>query len=190
MPPKLNTTSPEAKLRPSAAVRRAASSPRYCAQASRSPRFVRAPMRKARCLSWRFPTRISSPMMKAPNAKSRCLFCPLLQILQAADMLAVDEDLRHRPARGNSADHARADPMVERHLGVVIAEVLQQHLALRAIIAAFARENRHLIWLLRLGIYVVQHGLCVRHLIGVAGLFRLDEHLLDRAVVHQHRIPP
>src|SRR5438094_4532150 len=75
MPPKLNTTSPEAKLRSSAAVRRTASSPRYCAQASRSPRFVRAPMRKARCLSWRFPTRISSPMMKAPNAKSRCLFC-------------------------------------------------------------------------------------------------------------------
>jgi len=34
-------------------------------------------------------TSISSPMMNAPIAKSRCLFGPLLQILQAADMLAV-----------------------------------------------------------------------------------------------------
>src|SRR3979411_168304 len=151
MPPKLNTTPSPARLARSTAVRRAGSSPRYWAQERRSPRLARASIRKARCLSWRFPTRISSPMMKAPNAKSRGLFCPLLQILQAADMLAVDEDLRHRPARGNSADHARADPMVERHLGVVIAELLEEHLGLRAIVAAFARENRHLIWFLRLG---------------------------------------
>src|SRR3981189_3149807 len=137
MPPKLNTTSPEAKLRPSAAVRRAASSPRYCAQASRSPRFVRAPMRKARCLSWRFPTRISSPMMKAPNAKSRCLFCPLLQILQAADMLPVDKNLGHGATTRDGSACARADPVVERHLGVVIAEILEEHLVLRAIVAAF-----------------------------------------------------
>ena len=70
IPPKLKTISPEAKLRLRAAVRRSGSSPRYCAQARRKPRLARAPMRKARCLSWRFPTRISSPMMKAPNAMS------------------------------------------------------------------------------------------------------------------------
>src|SRR2546425_2455909 len=125
MPPKLNTTSPEAKLPSSAAVRRAASSPRYCAQASRSPRFVRAAMRKARCLSWRFPTRISSPMMKAPNAKSRRLFCPLLQILQAADMLAVDKYLRHGATASDGADHARADPVVKRYLRVIVAKILE-----------------------------------------------------------------
>src|SRR5882762_5725188 len=124
MPPKLNTTSPEAKLRPSAAVRRAASSPRYCAQASRSPRFVSAPMRKARCLSWRFPTRISSPMMKAPNAKLRRLFGPLLQVFQAADMLAVDKYLRHGAAASDGADHAGTDSVVKRYLGIVVAEIL------------------------------------------------------------------
>src|SRR5712692_2498080 len=122
-----------------------------------------------------------------PSRRSCRLLGPLLQVFEAADMLAVDEDLRHRPAPGNSADHARADPMVERHLGIVVAEILEEHLGLRAIVAAFARENRHLIWLLRLGIYVVQHGICVRHLVGVAGLFRLDEHPLDRAVLYQHR---
>src|SRR5206468_10525597 len=126
MPPKLNTTSPEAKLPSSAAVRRAASSPRYCAQASRSPRFVRAAMRKARCLSWRFPTRISSPMMKAPNAKSRRLFCPLLQILQAADILVVDKYLQHGATASDVADQPRAASVVKRHLGVIVAKFLAQ----------------------------------------------------------------
>src|SRR5207247_8258797 len=139
MPPKLNTTSPEAKLPSSAAVRRAASSPRYCAQASRSPRFVRAAMRKARCLSWRFPTRISSPMMKAPNAKSRRLFCPLLQILQAADMLAVDKYLRHGATARAGAAHARADPVVERYLGGVGAMYLDSHRCLRLDVATYMR---------------------------------------------------
>src|ERR1700694_139590 len=141
MPPKLNTTSFEAKLRSSAGVRRAGSVPSYCAQARRKPRFARAPMRKARCLSWRFPTRISSPMMKAPNAKSRRLFGPLLQVFEAADVLAVDKYLRHRAAASDGADHARADSVVKRYLGVIIAKVLQQNLRLRAVVATFAGDD-------------------------------------------------
>jgi len=64
-------------------------------------------------------------MMKAPNAKSRCLFCPLLQILQAADMLAVDKYLRHSATASDSADHARADSVVKRCLGLIVAKILQ-----------------------------------------------------------------
>src|SRR5205807_1102962 len=91
--------------------------------------------------------------VRRPSRRSCRLLGPSLQVLEATNMLAVDEDLRHRRAPGNGADHARADAMLKRHLGIVIAEILEEHFGLRAIVAAFARENRHLIWLLRLGIY-------------------------------------
>src|SRR3979490_1491628 len=131
MPPKLNTIPSPARLERSAAVRRAGSSPRYWAQKRRSPRLARASIRKARCLSWRFPTRISSPMMKAPN-KSGCLLRPALQLLEAADMLAIDENLRHRAAARDRSDDARAVAVVQLHFSEVVSKILEKHLGLRA----------------------------------------------------------
>src|SRR5262245_65988686 len=40
---------------------------------------------------------------------------PALQVFPAADVLAVDEYLRHRAAAGDRADHARAVAVVELH---------------------------------------------------------------------------
>src|SRR3979411_786714 len=147
MPPKLNTTPSPARLTRSTAVRRAGSSPRYWAQERRSPRLARASIRKARCLSWRFPTRISSPMMKAPN-KSGCLFRPALQLLEAADMLAIDENLGHRAAGGHVSVNARAVSWVQLHLSELLSKILEERLGLRAEPAAFRGENGDLIRLL------------------------------------------
>src|SRR6188474_955207 len=114
-------------------------------------------MTNGRCLSWRFPTRSSSPMMKAPNKSSRFL-APALQVLEAADVLAVDEDLRHGAAARDGAHDARAVAVVELHFGESVAELLQQRLRLRAVAAAFAGQDRHLVRLLRLRVDVVEHG--------------------------------
>src|SRR5262245_24258462 len=43
----------------------------------------------------------------------RCFLRPALQVFQAADVLAVDEDLRHRAAARNGADDAGAIAVVE-----------------------------------------------------------------------------
>jgi hypothetical protein len=67
MPPKEKTTSCDANVRPSVAVIRSGLSPRYSAQSSFSPRAERISTIFAKCLSWRLPRRISSPMMIAPN---------------------------------------------------------------------------------------------------------------------------
>src|SRR4030081_3004554 len=163
MPPKLNTTPSPARLARNAAVRRAESSPRYCAQERRSPRLARASMRKARCLSWRFPTRISSPMMKAPN-KSGSLFRPALQLLAAADMLAIDENLRHRASARDRPDDPGTVAVVQLHFGEIVSKVLEKRLGLRAEAAAFPGEQGDLIGLLRLGIDVIEHGVGVGHL--------------------------
>src|SRR5207249_9553285 len=126
----------------------------------------------------------------ASHAGSSGLFGPALQFFQAADVLAIDEHLRHGAAAGNRADHARAVAVVEPHLAVLVAEVLQQLLRLGAVTAAFAREDRHLVGLLRPGIDVPKHGVGVGDFEGIPGLLRLYEHLLDDAVLHQHRIAP
>src|SRR4030081_2009703 len=168
MPPKLNTTPSPARLARNAAVRRAESSPRYCAQERRSPRLARASMRKARCLSWRFPTRISSPMMKAPN-KSGCLFRPALQVLEAADMLAIDENLRHRAAARDRSHDPGTVAVVQLHFSEIVSEVLEQHLGPRAESAAFPREDGNLVGFLRIGIDVIEHGVGVGYFEGVAG---------------------
>jgi len=55
-------------------------------------------MRKARCLSWRFSLRGFHPDDERAECQITPPFCPLLQVFKATDMLAVDEDLRHRPA--------------------------------------------------------------------------------------------
>src|SRR5688572_8249688 len=78
------------------------------------------------------------------------LFRPLLQVLEAADVPAVDEHLRHRAAPGNRAHYARAVAVVEPDLGIGVAELLEQRLRLGAEAAAFAGEDRHLVGLLRL----------------------------------------
>src|SRR5258706_13339720 len=138
-------------------------------------------MRKERCLSSRLPTRISSPMMYAPNKAPilRGFLRPFFKLLQAADVLAVDEDLRHRAATRDGADDARAVAVVEAHLGERVAQLLEERLRPRAVAAALAREDRHLVRLLRLGIDVVQHRVGVPDLERIAGLLRLAEHLLD-----------
>src|SRR5688572_33031917 len=126
-------------------------------------------MTNGRCLSWRFPTSSSSPMMKAPNT-SGSFFGPLFQLCEAADVPAVDEHLRHGAAAGDRADHARAIAVVELDLGVGVAELLQHGLCLCAVAAAFAREERHLVRLLRLRVYVGEHRVGVGRLERVAGL--------------------
>src|SRR5258706_1074849 len=192
MPPKLNTTSPVAKLRLKAATRRSRSSPRYWAQESRSPRTARALMRKERCLSSRLPTRISSPMMYAPNKTPilRGFLRPFFELLETADVLAVHKHLRHGAAAGDGADDARAVAVVEAHLRVRVAELFEERLRPRAVAAALAREDRHLVRSIRLGIDVVQHRVGIRHLERSSRLFRLDEHLLDHAVLDEHRVVP
>src|SRR2546429_8051787 len=69
------------------------------------------------------------------------LLGPALEFLEAADMVAVDEDLRHGAAAGDRADHARAIAVVERDLAVLVAQVLQQLLRAGAVAAAFARKD-------------------------------------------------
>src|SRR5258706_8918751 len=174
MPPKLNTTSPVAKLRLKAATRRSRSSPRYWAQERRSPRTARALMRKERCLSSRLPTRISSPMMYAPNKAPilRGFLRPLFELFETADVLAVHKHLGHRAAAGDGADDARAVAVVEAHIRVRIAELFEERLRPRAVAAALAREDRYLVRFLRLGIDVVQHRVCVGDLERIAGLLR------------------
>src|SRR5262245_7476568 len=86
----------------------------------------------------------------------RCFLRPPLQVFEAADVLAVDEDLRHRAAARNGADDARAIGVVELHFRVSIAQVLEQRLGLGAVAAAFARQDRDLVGLLRLGVDVVE----------------------------------
>jgi len=66
MPPKLNTTSSVARVRRNVAAISSGSSPRYCAHDSSSARSPSVVMIFGRCLSWRLPERISSPMMIAP----------------------------------------------------------------------------------------------------------------------------
>src|SRR5688572_29146533 len=70
MPPKLKTTSPEARLRSSVNTMSAGSSPRYWQHASSSPRAPSVSITFGRCLSCRFPDRSSSPMMMAPKRTS------------------------------------------------------------------------------------------------------------------------
>src|SRR4029079_2554316 len=126
----------------------------------------------------------------AERQASGCLLRPPLQVFQAADVLAVNEDLRNGAAAGDRADDTRAVAVVEFHFRVSIAELLEERFRLGAEAAAVARQDGDLVRLLRLGIDVVEHGVRVRHLERVTSLLWLDEHLLDHAVLNQHRIAP
>src|SRR5712692_9657687 len=169
MPPQLNTTSREAKLRASAAVRR--------------PAEPQAPLRqrpdeKSKVLVLALADEYLVPDDESAE-QSGGLPGPVLQLLQAAHVLAVDEHLRHRAAPGDRADDARAVAVVESHLCALVAQLLQQRLGPRAVAAALARQDRHLVGLLRPWIEIGEQGVGVGHFERVAGLLGLDEHLLD-----------
>src|SRR5580765_366114 len=109
---------------------------------------------------------------------------PFLQLFEAADVPAVDEHLRHGAAPGDRANDPRTVAVIELHFRVRVPEALQQGLRLGAEPAPLARENGHLVGLLRPGIDVVQHRVGVGHFERIAGLLGLDEHLLDHPVSH------
>src|SRR5688572_26551833 len=56
--------------------------------------------------------------------QSGCLFRPALELLEPANVLAIDEYLRNRAAPGDGADDARAVAVVELHFRESIAELL------------------------------------------------------------------
>src|SRR5712691_4628608 len=112
MPPKLKTTSSEARVRLSVALMSSGLSPRYWHQSSFIPRAPRISISLAKCLSSRLPRMISSPMMIAPipisNARRRALDRLAAQLAEAREAV-VDESEpavhRHeKPQNGDMAD--------------------------------------------------------------------------------------
>src|SRR5690349_22842986 len=78
----------------------------------------------------------------------RSLLCPRFELFEAADVLTVDEHLRHGLRARYCADDLAACGMGQRDLGVVVSPLSEQRLGACTILAAFPREDRHLIGLL------------------------------------------
>src|SRR5450830_611552 len=135
MPPKLNTMSAPASVRRSVAVISSGLSPRYWHQASVRPRLRRMEINCARCLSWRLPRMISSPMIMAPIGivllLQNCLLRRdrLIAQLRQAGQAIVDESKsavnRHqKPDQGNQPEERDHDTQQEQFAPVAPDERL------------------------------------------------------------------
>jgi hypothetical protein len=93
-------------------------------------------------------------------------------------------------AAGDGAQHAGRDLLVLRDVGEDDTVRLQHGLGAGAERAA--RLGEHHDRLARRGVRVdeAQHGVGIRHFERIALLVRLDEDLVDDAVLDQHRIAP
>src|SRR5262245_40934439 len=115
---------------------------------------------------------------------------PALEFLVAADALSVDEHLRHRLRSGNGAERFQADVVRQRNLHELDVALVEQSPRLRAVLTPVAREDRDLVRLASFRVDVREHRRGVRYLERIPGLVGLDEHLLDDAVAHEHRVAP
>src|SRR6266853_2046596 len=117
MPPKLKTTSSEARVRLSVAMMSSGVSPRYWHQSSFIPRAPRISISLAKCLSSRLPRMISSPMMIAPipisHPRRRTLDRLAAQLADAPEaVMDKSEPAVHRheePENGDMTDEGERD---------------------------------------------------------------------------------
>ena len=116
----------------------------------------------------------------------------LLEVIGAANVLTVNEDLGSGVAARNSADGAEGDLVGAVNEDLLVAEALglQELLGADAVGAAGHGEDGDGGGGLGVGEQVVEHRVRVRDLEGVALLDGLDEHLLDDGVLDVSTVAP